>query len=44
MALFFVVAFHKVTEGPSGEVFIDPKYAPVTHWRLAVAPEAKPCP
>lgn len=29
-------------EGPSGEVFIDPRYAPVTHWRLAVAPEAKP--
>ena len=29
-------------EGPSGEVFIDPKYAPATHWRLAVAPEAKP--
>jgi len=29
-------------EGPSGEVFIDPKYAPVTHWRLAAAPEAKP--
>lgn len=28
--------------GPSGEVFIDPKYAPVTHWRLAAAPEAKP--
>ena len=26
--------------GPSGEVFIDPKYAPVTHWRLAAAPEA----
>ena len=26
-------------EGPSGEVFIDPKYASVTHWRLAVAPE-----
>jgi len=29
-------------EGPSGEVFIDPRYAPVTHWRLAAAPEAKP--
>jgi len=30
-------------EGPSGgDVFIDPRYAPVTHWRLAVAPEAKP--
>ena len=29
-------------DGPSGEVFIDPKYAPVTHWRLAAAPEAKP--
>ena len=30
-------------EGPSGEeVFIDPKYASVTHWRLAAAPEAKP--
>jgi hypothetical protein len=29
-------------EGPSGEVFIDPKYAPVTHWRLAADPEAKP--
>ena len=29
-------------EGPSGEVFIDPKYAPVTHWRLSAAPEAKP--
>ena len=28
--------------GPSGEVFIDPKYANVTHWRLAAAPEAKP--
>lgn len=28
-------------EGPSGEVFIDPKYANVTHWRIA-APEAKP--
>ena len=28
-------------EGPSGEVFIDPKYASVTHWRLA-ALEAKP--
>lgn len=28
--------------GPSGEVFIDPKYASVTHWRLAAAPEAKP--
>lgn len=27
--------------GPSGEVFIDPKYAPVTHWRLAAAPEVK---
>jgi hypothetical protein len=30
--------------GPSGEVFIDPRYAPATHWRLAAAPEAKPCP
>lgn len=30
-------------EGPSGEVFIDPRYVPVTHWRLsAAAPEAKP--
>ena len=35
-------------EGPSGEVFIDPKYANVTHWRLAAAAlvgvqlEAKP--
>ena len=29
-------------EGPSGEVFIDPKYAPVTQWRLAAEPEAKP--
>lgn len=29
-------------EGPSGEVFIDPKYAPVTHWRLAATQEAKP--
>lgn len=29
-------------EGPSGEVFIDPKYANVTHWRLAAAPEDKP--
>lgn len=29
-------------EGPSGEVFIDPRYAPATHWRLAAAPEAKP--
>ena len=29
--------------GPSGEVFIDPRYAPATHWRLAAAaPEAKP--
>ena len=29
--------------GPSGgDVFIDPRYAPVTHWRLAAAPEAKP--
>lgn len=28
--------------GPSGEVFIDPKYAPATHWRLAATPEAKP--
>ena len=27
--------------GPSGEVFIDPKYAPATHWRLAADPEAK---
>ena len=26
-------------EGPSGEVFIDPKYANVTHWRLAAAPK-----
>lgn len=25
--------------GPSGEVFIDPKYAPVTHWRLSAAPK-----
>lgn len=25
-------------EGPSGEVFIDPKYANVTHWRLAADP------
>lgn len=31
-------------KGPSGEVFIDPRYAPVTHWRLSAAPEAKPCP
>ena len=29
-------------KGPSGEVFIDPRYAPVTHWRLAAAQEAKP--
>ena len=29
-------------EGPSGEVFIDPKYAPATHWRLSVAPEDNP--
>ena len=29
-------------EGPSGEVFIDPRYAPVTHWRLSAVPEAKP--
>ena len=29
-------------EGPSGEVFIDPKYAPVTNWRLTAAPDAKP--
>ena len=29
-------------EGPSGEVFIDPKYANVTHWRPRAAPEAKP--
>ena len=29
-------------EGPSGEVFIDPKYALVTHWRLSAVPEAKP--
>lgn len=28
--------------GASGEIFIDPKYAPATHWRLAAAPEAKP--
>ena len=29
--------------GPSGgEFFIDPRYAQVTHWRLAAAPEAKP--
>ena len=28
-------------DGPSGEVFIDPRYAPVTHWRLS-ALEAKP--
>ena len=27
--------------GPSGEVFIDPKYAPATHWRLAADPESK---
>lgn len=27
--------------GPCGEVFIDPKYAPVTHWRLAATPCAK---
>jgi hypothetical protein len=27
--------------GPSGEVFIDPKYAPVTHWRLYALPGAK---
>lgn len=26
-------------EGPSGEVFIDPKYANVTHWRLAADPK-----
>lgn len=31
-------------EGPSGEVFIDPRYAPVTHWRLSADPETKPCP
>ena len=31
-------------EGPSGEVFIDPKYAPATHWRISAATEAKPCP
>ena len=29
-------------KGPSGEVFIDPKYAPATHWRFSAAPEAKP--
>lgn len=29
-------------EGPSGEVFIDPRYAPVTHWRLSATPEVKP--
>ena len=29
-------------EGPSGEVFIDPRYAPATHWRLAAAQEDKP--
>lgn len=28
-------------EGPSGEVFIDPRYAPVTHWRLSAEPEAR---
>lgn len=28
--------------GPSVGVFIDPKDAPVTHWRLAAAPEVKP--
>ena len=28
--------------GLNGRVFIDPKYAPVTHWRLAATPEAKP--
>lgn len=27
--------------GLSGGVFIDPRYAPVTHWRLAAAPEDK---
>lgn len=26
-------------KGPSGEVFIDPKYASVTHWRLAATPK-----
>lgn len=31
-------------EGPSGEVFIDPRYAPVTHWRLSAAPEANRAP
>lgn len=29
-------------KGPSGEVFIDPRYAPVTHWRLSASPDAKP--
>lgn len=29
-------------KGPSGEVFIDPRYAPATHWRLSAAPESKP--
>lgn len=29
-------------KGPSGEVFIDPRYAPVTHWRLSATPEDKP--
>lgn len=29
-------------EGPSGEVFIDPRYAPATHWRLSATPEAQP--
>ncbi len=28
-------------EGPSGEVFIDPRYAPVTHWRLSAAPNER---
>ena len=29
-------------EGPSGEVFIDPKYSNVTHWRPAADQEVKP--
>ena len=29
-------------KGPSGEVFIDSRYAPATHWRLRAAPEAQP--
>ena len=27
---------------PYGETFIDERYAPVTHWRLAAAPESRP--